>query len=399
MIIQIKVPTLPESISDATLISWKKEIGSLVIKGENLIDLETDKVVLEIPAPDSGHLTQIFKNNGATVTGGDLLANFEVTEHTEISNQLETKETQSHLEANELSPAIRRIVFEKQLDIKQIKGTGKHGHLTMHDIQNHLEKNTPPQENKTSMTASPEQTPINKNNQESRPQKRAPMSRLRAKVAERLLQTQQNTATLTTFNEINMANIIDIRNEYKSHFQEQHGVKLGFMSFFIKAATEALKQYPIINASIDDKDIIYHGFYDISVAVSSPRGLIVPVIRDTDQLNFAQIEKEITIFAQQANNSTIAYEDLIGGTFTITNGGTFGSLLSTPLLNPPQSAILGMHTIKERAVVEKGEIVIRPMMNLALSYNHCLIDGRDAVLFLKAIIANLEKPEKLLLNL
>ncbi len=399
MIIQIKVPTLPESISDATLISWKKEIGSVVIKGENLIDLETDKVVLEVPAPDSGHLTQIFKNNGATVTGGDLLANFEIAEHTEISNQLKTKETDSHLEANELSPAIRRLVFEKQLDIKQIKGTGKHGHLTMHDIQTHLEKNIPSQETKSSMTVIPDQNTIEKNNQASRPQKRATMSRLRAKVAERLLQTQQHTATLTTFNEINMANIMAIRNEYKSHFQEQHGVKLGFMSFFIKAATEALKQYPIINASIDDKDIIYHGFYDIGVAVSSPRGLIVPVIRDTDQLNFAQIEKEITTFAQQANDSTIAYEDLIGGTFTITNGGTFGSLLSTPLLNPPQSAILGMHAIKERAVVEKGEIVIRPMMNLALSYNHCLIDGRDAVLFLKAIIANLENPEKLLLNL
>ena len=399
MIIQIKVPTLPESISDATLISWKKEIGSVVIKGENLIDLETDKVVLEVPAPDSGHLTQIFKNNGATVTSGDLLASFEIAEHTEISNQLETKETGSHLETNELSPAISRLVFEKQLDIKQIKGTGKHGHLTMHDIQTHLEKNIPPQETKSSMAVIPDQNTIEENNQASRPQKRATMSRLRAKVAERLLQTQQHTATLTTFNEINMANIMAIRNEYKSHFQEQHGVKLGFMSFFIKAATEALKQYPIINASIDDKDIIYHGFYDIGVAVSSPRGLIVPVIRDTDQLNFAQIEKEITTFAQQANDSTIAYEDLIGGTFTVTNGGTFGSLLSTPLLNPPQSAILGMHTIKERAVVEKGEIVIRPMMNLALSYNHCLIDGRDAVLFLKAIIANLENPEKLLLNL
>jgi 2-oxoglutarate dehydrogenase E2 component (dihydrolipoamide succinyltransferase) len=225
------------------------------------------------------------------------------------------------------------------------------------------------------------------------------MSRLRAKIAERLLQTQQHTATLTTFNEINMASVIAIRNEYKSHFQSQYGVKLGFMSFFIKAATEALKQFPIINASVDNKDIIYHGFYDIGVAVSSPRGLIVPVLRDTDQLNFAQIEKEIAAFSQQASDGTIAYEDLIGGTFTVTNGGTFGSLLSTPLLNPPQSAILGMHAIKEQAVVEKGNIVIRPMMNVALSYNHCLIDGRDAVLFLKAIIANLETPEKLLLNL
>ena len=399
MIIQIKVPPLPESISDATLISWQKEIGAPIIKGESLIDLETDKVVMEVPAPESGHLTHIFKENGATVTGGEILATFESITHTEISNTIEANKKHEYSKPSELSPAIRRIVLEKQLNIKQIKGTGKHGHLTMQDIQNHLKKDDHRTETKTPITTRLNNDEVSANSHETRPQKRVAMSRLRAKIAERLLQTQQHSATLTTFNEINMASVIAIRNEYKSHFQDQYGVKLGFMSFFIKAATEALKQYPIINASVDNNDIIYHGFYDIGVAVSSPRGLIVPVLRDTDQLNFAQIEKEIATFAQQANDGTIAYEDLIGGTFTVTNGGTYGSLLSTPLLNPPQSAILGMHTIKEQAVIEKGEIVIRPMMNVALSYNHCLIDGRDAVLFLKAIIANLETPEKLLLNL
>jgi 2-oxoglutarate dehydrogenase E2 component (dihydrolipoamide succinyltransferase) len=395
MTIEIKVPNLPESIADATLINWHKKIGDPIAKGENLIDLETDKVVLEVPAPESGHLTHLFKDNGATVTSGEVLATFEIITPTAAV----TQPTNQRPKDSDLSPATRRIVHEKQLDVSPIKGSGKHGHITKQDIQNHLSQNEHNAKTNTPEAEALQNHGALTHNEETRPQKRVAMSRLRARISERLLQTQQQSASLTTFNEINMASVIAIRNEYKMPFHTQYGVKLGFMSFFIKAATEALKEHPIINASVDKNDIIYHGFYDVGVAISSPRGLIVPVLRDTDQLNFAQIEKAIATFAQQATDGSLAYDDLVGGTFTITNGGTFGSQLSTPLLNPPQSAILGMHVIQDKAVVEQGEIVIRPMMNLALTYNHCLIDGRDAVLFLKTIINNLESPEKLLLNL
>ena len=416
MSIEVLVPNLPESVSDATLITWHKQAGDFVTKNENLVDLETDKVVLEVTAPESGVLSQILKENGAIVTGGEILALMESEGAQEQPPTKENKSTSAkspeHTEEDiPLSPSVRRLLHENTLDPSAIQGTGKSGRLTKTDVLDHLNKQTPAPVKKQNAAVATQTATVAAQNIASlpiepttvisnlRPEQRVAMTRLRAKVAERLLQAQQNAAMLTTFNEVNMQNVIDLRNQYKTRFEQKHAAKLGFMSFFVKASIEALKRFPAINASIDGNDIIYHGYYDLGIAVSTPRGLIVPVLHDADQLDFAGIEKNIADFGEKARAGTLTYDDLKGGTFTITNGGVFGSMLSTPILNPPQCAILGMHAIKERAVVENGQIVIRPIMYLALSYDHRLVDGREAVQFLVTIKECLEAPAHLLLNI
>ena len=404
MSIEIRVPTLPESVADATLITWHKQVGDSIQKDDNLVDLETDKVVLEVPSPKAGVLSEIIVQDGSTVVGGDLLARISA-ENEEITQAPAPEVANTEPASTEipLSPAVRRIIFENDLDPALVTGTGKGGRITKSDVQNYLTQHATPAP-QTEEKSEPPPTIESSSNVSStlsngRSEQRAPMTRLRAKVAERLLQAQQNAVMLTTFNEVNMQSVIDLRKQYQERFIAKHEVKLGFMSFFIKASIEALKRFPAINASIDGEDIIYHGYYDIGIAVSSPRGLIVPVLRDADQLDFSGIEKNIVDFGQKAISGKLTYDELNGGTFTITNGGIFGSMLSTPILNPPQCAILGMHAITERAVVEKGEIVIRPIMYLALSYDHRLVDGRDAVQFLVAIKEGLESPAHLLLNI
>ena len=407
MSIEILVPQLPESVSDATLITWHKKTGDFVVKNENLVDLETDKVVLEVPAPESGVLIQILKKDGAIVTGGQLLAVLDIQA---LQKPASVAQSSEHIKATDfngddipLSPSVRRLIHENTLDPSIIKGTGKNGRLTKEDVLDHLNlqasATAPALKEEVLSQVSMPVVPSSAIASNLRPEQRVPMTRLRAKVAERLLQAQQNAAMLTTFNEVNMQNVIDLRNQYKTRFEQKHGVKLGFMSFFVKASIEALKRFPAINASIDGNDIIYHGYYDLGIAVSTPRGLIVPVLHDADQLDFAGIEKSIADFGAKAKTGSLTYDDLKGGTFTITNGGVFGSMLSTPILNPPQCAILGMHAIKERAVVENGQIVIRPIMYLALSYDHRLVDGREAVQFLVTIKECLEAPAHLLLNI
>ncbi|MGR9086940.1 MAG: 2-oxoglutarate dehydrogenase complex dihydrolipoyllysine-residue succinyltransferase [Gammaproteobacteria bacterium] len=413
MSIEVLVPNLPESVSDATLVAWHKKAGEQVTKNENLVDLETDKVVLEVPAPASGILAKIVKNDGAIVTGGELLALIEATD-AEGPAKTENKAAEADKgEVNKteegdadmpLSPSVRRLIHEKTIDPSLITGTGKSGRITKTDVLDHLKKQESVADENKPSAAEVQELPKRPAEPKSsvsnlRPEQRVAMTRLRAKVAERLLQAQQNAAMLTTFNEVNMQSVIDLRNQYKSRFEQKHNVKLGFMSFFVKASIEALKRFPAINASIDGNDIIYHGYYDMGIAVSTPRGLIVPVLHDADQLDFAGIEKSIADFGEKARSGTLSYDDLKGGTFTITNGGVFGSMLSTPILNPPQCAILGMHAIKERPVVENGQIVIRPIMYLALSYDHRLVDGREAVQFLVTIKECLESPAHLLLNI
>ncbi len=404
MSIDILVPNLPESVSDATLVTWHKQPGDTVVKNENLVDLETDKVVLEVPAPESGVLTKILKENGAIVVAGEILALLEPQAITQPPSESVNSTDQNELPEPVLSPSVRRLIHEHGLDPALIDGSGKDGRLTKADVLEYLNKQALqeaqiiPTPNKSIAAVSVNAEPVMAA-AGLRPEQRVPMTRLRAKIAERLLQAQQNAAMLTTFNEVNMQNVIDLRNQYKGRFEQKHSVKLGFMSFFVKASIEALKRFPTINASIDDHDIIYHGYYDIGIAVSTERGLIVPVLRDADQLDFAGIEKSIADFGAKTRAGSLSYEDLKGGTFTITNGGIFGSMLSTPILNPPQCAILGMHAIKERAVVENGQIVIRPIMYLALSYDHRLVDGREAVQFLMTIKECLESPAHLLLNI
>jgi len=397
MSFEILVPSLPESVADATLVTWHKQAGDWVDEGENLADLETDKVILEVPAPKSGVLTEICKQNGETVLGGQLLALLDVQPAKQTNKPAQKKEEAS------LSPSVRRLVAETAVDPNAISGTGKHGRILKTDIIEYLNE-----QQQSPVEPAPESAPIAAAQHQPlsatataslRPEQRVPMTRLRAKIAERLLQAQQNAAMLTTFNEVNLKAVMDLRNQYKDRFEEKHAIKLGFMSFFVKASIEALKRFPAINASIDGNDIIYHGYYDIGIAVTTPRGLIVPILRDADQLDFAGIEKGIHDFGNKARNGSISVEDLSGGTFTITNGGIFGSMLSTPILNPPQCAILGMHAIKERPVVENKEIVIRPIMYLALSYDHRLVDGKEAVQFLGVIKECLEAPAHLLLNI
>jgi 2-oxoglutarate dehydrogenase E2 component (dihydrolipoamide succinyltransferase) len=407
MSIEVLTPNLPESVSDATVVNWHKQAGDSVQKNETLVDLETDKVVLEVPAPESGILSVILKENGAIVIGGEILATIEtqaIQEATVIEQSLPAaKDT-----AIPLSPSVRRIVNENTLDPSSITGTGKDGRLTKMDVLDHLSKQQTPETTTPSVVTAISDTkqkpleiiePSITLSASHRPEQRVPMTRLRAKIAERLLQAQQNAAMLTTFNEVDMQNIIELRNRYKARFEQKHNTKLGFMSFFVKASIEALKKFPAVNASIDNTDIIYHGYYDIGIAISTPRGLIVPVLRDADQLDFAGIEKGIVDYGEKARSGALSFDDLKGGTFTITNGGIFGSMLSTPILNPPQCAILGMHAIKDRPVVENGQIVIKPIMYLALSYDHRLVDGRDAVQFLVTIKECLEAPAHLLLNI
>jgi 2-oxoglutarate dehydrogenase E2 component (dihydrolipoamide succinyltransferase) len=406
MSIEVLTPNLPESVSDATVVNWHKQAGDSVQKNENLVDLETDKVVLEVPAPESGILSAIHKDNGAIVTGGEILATIEQQTHQEAKVTEQSLPTAKDT-AIPLSPSVRRLVHENTLDPSSITGTGKAGRLTKMDVLDHLNKQQTPATVSSVVTAPLEvkQSPLEiiepsiTISAAHRPEQRVPMTRLRAKVAERLLQAQQNAAMLTTFNEVDMQNIIELRNQYKARFEQKHNTKLGFMSFFVKASIEALKRFPAVNASIDNTDIIYHGYYDIGIAISTPRGLIVPVLRDADQLDFAGIEKGIVDYGEKARSGALSFDDLKGGTFTITNGGVFGSMLSTPILNPPQCAILGMHAIKDRPVVENGQVVVRPIMYLALSYDHRLVDGRDAVQFLVTIKECLEAPAHLLLNI
>ncbi|MCK9605007.1 MAG: 2-oxoglutarate dehydrogenase complex dihydrolipoyllysine-residue succinyltransferase [Methylomonas sp.] len=398
MSFDILVPSLPESVSDATLAAWHKQPGDWVEAGDNLADLETDKVILEVPAPSSGVVKEIIRAAGETVVGGELLARLDLQKQNPTPAPAPAAKA-ANKEEPPLSPSVRKLVAENEIDPASISGSGKHGRILKTDVLDFLNEQQPEQEEPAS-TADASHAPLSATVVASlRPEQRVPMTRLRAKIAERLLQAQQNAAMLTTFNEVDLSAVIELRNQYKERFETKHNVKLGFMSFFVKASIEALKRFPAINASIDGNDIIYHGYYDIGIAVTTPRGLIVPILRDADQLDFAGIEKGIHDFGSKARNGSISVEDLSGGTFTITNGGIFGSMLSTPILNPPQCAILGMHAIKDRPVVEDGQIVIRPIMYLALSYDHRLVDGKEAVQFLGIVKECLESPAHLLLNI
>ncbi|QXP87420.1 2-oxoglutarate dehydrogenase complex dihydrolipoyllysine-residue succinyltransferase [Methylococcus capsulatus] len=379
MRIEISVPPLPESVSDAKLLDWHKNVGETVGKGENLVDLETDKVVLEVPAPEDGVVVEVRGGKGDVVVSGQPIAVID----TSVRPAAPAASAATEKPAPVLSPAVRRLVTEHALDPAVIPASGREGRLTKQDVLDFLE--TRPAAEKARLPAG------------GRSERRVPMSRLRARIAERMLEAQHRTATLTTFNEVNLQKVFDIRNAHKARFEQQHGIKLGFMSFFIKASVEALRRFPIVNASLEGEEIVYHDYYDIGIAVSTDRGLVVPILRDADRTDFAGIEKAIAEFGQKARSGKLSLDELSGGTFTITNGGIFGSMLSTPILNPPQSAILGMHAIKERPVVEDGQIVIRPMIYLALSYDHRLIDGRDAVSFLFTIKELLEDPVRLML--
>jgi 2-oxoglutarate dehydrogenase E2 component (dihydrolipoamide succinyltransferase) len=406
---EIKVPTLPESVADATIAAWHKKPGEVVKRDEPLLDLETDKVMLEVPAPQDGVLGEILKPEGTVVTPNEVLATLTEGGAAPATEAPAKKEAaaapavtpapiqQSAPQTNaataeELSPAVRRLVTENNLDVSQIAGSGKGGRISKEDVVAHMSAT---KQSQPVVTAAP--APVTQLSG-GRSEKRVPMSRLRARVAERLMEVQQNTAMLTTFNEVDMKPVMDLRARYKDAFEKNHGVKLGFMSFFVKAAVEALKRFPVVNASIDGNDIVYHGYYDIGIAVSTERGLVVPVIRDADKLSMAEIEQSIISYAEKARDGKLTMEDMTGGTFTITNGGIFGSMLSTPILNAPQSAILGMHNIVKRPVVENDQVVVRPMMYLAMSYDHRLIDGKDSVTFLLTIKQLLEDPSRLLLG-
>lgn len=397
MIVEIKVPMLPESVADATVLTWHKNIGDMIDVGDNLVDLETDKVVLEVPAPQSGLLKEIHMSQGKTVTADQVLAIIDTaaSKAAEPKKQAETKSEQETIKtaSSDLSPSVRRLVAENNLDANQLHGSGRDGRITKADVVTFLTQKQPTAPEKSPSISEP---PMNLG---ERPEQRVPMSRLRARIAERLLSAQHSTAMLTTFNEVNLQAIMDLRNRYKDAFEKKHGIRLGFMSFFTKAVVEALREFPSVNASIDGNDVVYHGYFDIGIAVSTPRGLVVPIIRDADKMSLADIEHKISDAANRAKDNKLTIEEMTGGTFTITNGGVFGSLLSTPILNPPQSAILGMHKIEQRPVVENGEIVIRPMMYVAMSYDHRIIDGKESVSFLVTIKNYLEDPSRLLLEI
>ena len=393
MIIDVKVPMLSESVSEGTLLEWKKKVGEAVARDEILIDIETDKVVLEVPSPQAGVLVEIVAQDGETVVADQVLARIDTaaTAAAEAPAAAPAEAAPAAAPAaaqnNAAMPAAAKLAAETGVDVNALQGSGRDGRVLKEDVQNAAAKPAAAAAPTVALPAG------------ARPEERVPMSRLRARVAERLLASQQENAILTTFNEVNMKPIMDLRAKYKEKFEKEHGVKLGFMSFFVKAAVAALKKYPVVNASVDGKDIVYHGYFDIGIAIGSPRGLVVPILRDADQMSIADIEQAIVDYAKKAKDGKIAIEDLTGGTFSITNGGTFGSMMSTPIINPPQSAILGMHATKERAVVENGQVVVRPMMYLALSYDHRIIDGREAVLTLVAIKDALEDPARLLLDL
>ena len=403
MSIEVKVPVLPESVADATVAAWHKQPGDSVKRDENLVDIETDKVILEVPAPADGVLEEILQEVGATVTASQLLA--KMKEGAVAPAPVAAAPAASEeISGAPLSPAVRKLVEEHKLDASTIKGSGKGGRLLKEDILKHLESQPAAQTTTTAPQLSaaekaPVHSPERLTSAGDRPEKRVPMTRLRQRIAERLVDAQQTSAILTTFNEVNMQPIMDLRSKYKEQFEKSHDVKLGFMSFFVRASVEALKRFPEINASIDGSDIVYHGYQDIGVAVSSPRGLVVPVLRNAEHMSMADVEQSIANYGLQAQDGKLAVEDLQGGTFTISNGGVFGSMMSTPILNPPQSAILGMHKTQERAVVENGEIVARPMMYLALSYDHRIIDGKEAVQFLVTIKELLEEPARIMLNI
>ncbi len=392
MQVEVKVPQLSESVSEATLVAWHKKEGEAVKRDENLIDIETDKVVLELPAPADGVLVKIVKGDASMVTSGELIAVIDTAAKATVASAppapaaiVAAQPATAATKNAAMSPAAAKIASENKVAVADVAGSGRGGRITKEDVVNKISAPAPVA---TSAMPSGE-----------RAEQRVPMSRLRARIAERLVQSQATAAILTTFNEVNMQPVIDLRNRYKEKFEKEHGVKLGFMSFFVKAATHALKRYPIVNASIDGNDIIYHGYFDIGIAVGSERGLVVPILRNVDQMSIAAIEKAIADFGQRAKDGKLTIEDLTGGTFSISNGGVFGSMLSTPIINPPQSAILGVHATKERAVVENGQIVIRPINYLALSYDHRIIDGREAVLSLVAMKEALEDPARLLLDI
>ena len=376
MSIEIKVPVLPESVSDATIVTWHKKTGEPVKCDEHLLDVETDKIILEVVAPQDGFLENILKKEGETVKGNEVVALFSTSQ------------------ATPLSPAARRQLEETPVAVEAIQGTGKKGRITAMDVEKAV---TPIKPMAAEKAVAPIKPPVVVNSGE-RGERRVPMSRLRARIAERLLAAQQSAAILTTFNEVNMQPVMQLRQKYKEIFEKDYGVRLGFMSFFTLAVVEALKKYPMINASVENQDIIYHDYYDIGIAIASPRGLVVPILRNAESLHMAEIEQKIAEFSEKAKNGQLSLEDMEGGTFTISNGGVFGSLMSTPILNPPQSAILGMHKIEERPVVEGGQVVIRPMMYLAMSYDHRIIDGAESVRFLVAVKEFLEDPARLLLN-
>ncbi len=400
MATEIKAPVFPESVADGTIATWHKQAGEPVSRDEVICDIETDKVVLEVVAPADGVISKIIKNEGDTVLSAELIAEFEegaagqaATTSTPAQQAAPVATTPTPAApaavqgAQDQAPAVRKALSETGINANDVAGTGRGGRITKEDVVNH-------QSQPTATAATPLSVAIGE-----RVEKRVPMTRLRKRVAERLLSATQSTAMLTTFNEVNMKPIMELRKQYKDRFEKRHGARLGFMSFFVKAATEALKRYPAVNASIDADDIVYHGFYDIGVAVSSDRGLVVPVLRDTDQMSYAEVENGIADYAGKARDGKLSIEEMTGGTFTITNGGTFGSLLSTPILNPPQTAILGMHKIQERPMAVNGQVEILPMMYLALSYDHRLIDGKEAVGFLVTIKELLEEPASLLLDL
>ncbi len=408
MSIEVKVPVLPESVSDATIATWHKQPGDAVKRDENLVDLETDKVVLEVPSPADGVLKEIRHQTGDTVNSQDVIAILEEGAATEAAKpaadkpapraaapakaEAPAKPAAGKPGGDDLSPAGRRMVSEENIDTSQVEGTGRSGRVTKEDLVN-FSKGGQPQAAAPSAPAARPATPG------ARPEERVPMTRMRARIAERLMQSKNSIAMLTSFNEVNLSKVVQMRKQLGEQFEKVHGVKLGFMSFFVKATCEALKRHPVINASVDGNDIIYHGYQDVSIAVATDRGLVTPVLRDAQDMGFADIEKAIANFARKAREGGLTLDDLQGGTFTITNGGTFGSLFSTPIVNPPQSGILGMHAIKERAVVENGQVVAAPMMYIAISYDHRIIDGKDAVLFLVDIKNQLENPHKMLLGI
>jgi 2-oxoglutarate dehydrogenase E2 component (dihydrolipoamide succinyltransferase) len=440
MSIEIKVPALPESVSDATLVAWHKKAGDAIVRDENLVDLETDKVVLEVPAPASGRLKEIRIQDGATVNAGDVLAILEEGEaaapsagngaddrehETAVQEprrqpKEEARQEQEPLQgeageqagetanerdvehrgesAHKLSPAVRRLLDEHDLEATIVTGSGRDGRITKSDVMEYLKSHSDENVAPGDLQQEPDVSPAREARGPSRSEQRVPMTRLRARIAERMVQAQSTAAMLTTFNEIDLTSVIELRNRYKEAFEKEHGVKLGFMSFFVKASVDALKKFPVVNASVEGNDIVYHDYFDIGIAVSSERGLMVPVLRDADQRGFAEVERDIAALGKKARDNTMTMDDLTGGTFTITNGGIFGSLLSTPILNPPQSAILGMHAIQERPVAVEGEIALRSMMYVALTYDHRIIDGREAVQFLVSIKNSLEDPARMLLQ-
>jgi len=425
-IVEVKVPQLSESVAEATLLQWKKRPGEKVEIDEILIEVETDKVVLEVPAPVAGVLAQLVRNDGDTVVAEELIAKID-TEGVEATSPLEIKPVPDGKPAANAAPAVvaapksdaataapampaaAKLMADNRIASETVAGTGKDGRITKGDVLAAMEGGTKPVALTPAVTApaapaakplpSVAAPPVPSVNLGDRPEQRVPMSRLRARIAERLVQSQSTNAILTTFNEVNMAPVMEMRKRFQEKFEKEHGVKIGFMSFFVKAAVAALKKYPIINASVDGNDIVYHGYFDIGIAVGSPRGLVVPILRNADQMSFADIEKKISEFGKKAAEGKLALDDLMGGTFSISNGGVFGSMLSTPIINPPQSAILGVHATKDRAVVENGQVVVRPMNYLAMSYDHRIIDGREAVLGLVAMKEALEDPARLLFDI